>query len=336
MRTLSFDAACRLADAWPGRICPATLHPAYVAADARRCSALDPLFLCFESGGERWLHSLHSTRIRGTDWRDASSPYGYGGPLATSDDPGFLSDAWEAHATWMREAGVVVEYLRFHPLVANERGYTGQVQDNRDVVWIELAAPDLLRGYSVRTRQAVRKAGAAGLVYSEQPLATLAAAFGAFHRQAMRSMGTDPFYVFDDTYFQALGRMPHARLGVCTAADAQDWLAAALFLDGFGVREYHLAATAPLGRTLGAASLLLHEAGLRARAAGMHALYLGGGTDTLHDNPLLFFKAGFSTMRARYRTGSAVFLPQAYEELGLRFATERRAHPLRAIFHRKV
>jgi GNAT superfamily N-acetyltransferase len=149
-------------------------------------------------------------------------------------------------------------------------------------------------------------------------------------------MGADPFYVFTDSYFEAMGRTRGARLGLCRVPGQDDWAAAALLLDGAGVREYHLAATSDAGRRQGAASLLLHEAAGRARDAGLGQLYLGGGTDAREDNPLLFFKSGFSRRRLAYRTGAAIFDPQAYAELERRYPQQREAHPHWPIFHRKV
>ena len=121
----------------------------------------------------------------------------------------------------------------------------------------------------------------------------------------------------------------------CTGAGG--WLAAAaLLLDGAGVREYHLAAASEAGKRQGAASLLLHEAAMGARDSGCAELYLGGGTDASEDNPLLFFKSGFSRKRLAYRTGSAVFDAAAYAQLEQRFPEQRAAHPHWPIFHRKV
>ena len=336
VQVLDLDAACSVFEALPAQPRPATLHPRYVAADAQRDPMLSPLHLCVTSGGERWLHSLHTTAVPGTAWCDASSPYGYGGPVSTTDAPDFVRFAWEAYAGWMRDAGILVEYVRFHPLLANERWYGGRVQDNRAVVSIDLRQGDFESDYPARTRQAVRKAMGAGIAYREQPFAGHARAFGEFHRQAMRAMGADPFYEFGDAYFEAIGRTPGAMLATCLAPESEGWLAAALMLDGSAVREYHLAAASDAGRRVGAASLLLHEAGLRARDAGCTELYLGGGTDASEDNPLLFFKAGFSRKRLVYRTGSAVFDADAYAKLEQRFPQERAAHPNWPIFHRKV
>jgi hypothetical protein len=315
---------------------PATLHPDYVAADAGRNAMLQPHSLCFEQQGECWLHSLHLTSIAGTRLKDASSPYGYGGPLSSTGDAGFVAAAWRAYRDWMAEQRVVAEYVRFHPVLGNERYYGGDVTDNRMVVWIDLAAEDISAGYSDRLRQGLKKSRRAGLVYRECPLAGEAGRFGAFYRAAMTEIGADPFFLFDDAYFSSLAGSGLARLAICERAAEPGWLAAGLFLDGAGLREYHLAATNAQGRAVAAASQLLHEAALAAQRQGLRRMYLGGGTDARPDNPLLFFKSAFSPERLRYRTGCSIFSNAGYEELKQLFPAAWAAHPERPIFYRKV
>jgi hypothetical protein len=333
---LSLQEAGHVFDRLPVRPLPATLHPLYVAADAARDPVLEPAFLCFESQGERWLHGVHITEVPGTRWRDASSPYGYGGPVATLQDAQFVAAAWRAYAEWMREARVVVEYVRFHPVLGNERFYGGSTSDNREVICMNLADAELGADYPVRLRQALAKARRSGLAYREDDFEPHARAFGAYHRAAMREMQADPFYVFEDLYFEKLAQSGRARLGWCVGPHGDEWLAAALFLDGPDVREYHLAAANDAGRRAGAASLLLHESALAARTLGLEHLYLGGGTDARADNPLLFFKSGFSRERLRYGTGWTVFDASGHDELKARFPEAWSAHPERPIFYRKV
>jgi hypothetical protein len=337
IRALTLDEAARRYEQLPLPLRPATLHPHYVVADAARSGLLQPVHLCFEAQGECWMHGLHLTDVPGTALKDASSPYGYGGPVSTSEDARFLEAAWSAYTAWMREQRVAVEYVRFHPVLGNDRCYGGRTAGNRQVVTVDLRANDLTVGYAGRLRQTLKKAAVSGLSYEEFDLDGRVAQFGSYYRSAMREMGSDPFYLFADDYFEALARSGFARLGVCCdPSSGSAWLAAGLFLDGRGVREYHLAATNEAGRKLGASSFVLHQAALAAARLGMSQLYLGGGTDTSADNPLLFFKSAFSPQRLVYRTGSIVFDTQAYDELKERFPQEWAAHPERPIFYRKV
>jgi len=338
MRLLTLEQAVRRYEQIALPLRPATLHPGYVAADAERNPLLQPAYLSYEDQGECWLNCFHLTDVPDTQWKDASSPYGYAGPLCSSDAPEFVAAAWRAYTAWMRGQKVAVEYVRFHPVMGNERHYGGRVVDNRQVVCVDLDQGDLFAAYAVRLRQTVKKAAAAGLVYEETSLAACAGEFAAYHRAAMREMQAAPFFLFDDGYFHRLAATGLAKLGVCRfgGSTGGDWLAASLFLDGVGVREYHLAATNEQGRKMGASSFVLHEAALAARRQGMPKLYLGGGTDTSADNPLLFFKAAFSPQRLTYRTGWTVFNDPAYDDLKNRFADHWAKHPDRPIFYRKV
>lgn len=335
MRVLAFDEAVARYERMPVPLRPATLHPAYVMADAARNPLLQPLFLAYEAGGECWLHSLHRTDVPGLPLRDASSPYGYGGPLCSTDDAAFVTAAWQAYVDAMRAERVAVEYIRFHPMLGNERHYGGNVVESRPVVWVDLEQDDITAGYAVRQRQALKRAIGAGLVYGEAALAGVVREFGAFYRAGMSDIGADPFYLFDDGYFEALAASGLARVGWCRSPEGAI-LAAALFLDGPGVREYHLAATSAPGRKASASTFVLHQGALAARELGLRRLYLGGGSDARPDNPLLFFKSSFSPQRLTYRTGWNVFDAHRYDELQQRFPRERAAHPERPIFHRIV
>ena len=190
LRPLALAQAIDAYESFALALRPATLDPRYVAADASRTRLLRPVHLAFELQGERWMHSLHLADIEGTDLRDASSPYGYGGPLSTSDDPRFLAAAWHAYAEWMTQQNVIVEYLRFHPVLGNDSHYPGAVVDNRPVVWIDLAGAEFTAGYAQRLRHTLKKASRAALVYRERPLSQEASRFGAFYREAMSARET--------------------------------------------------------------------------------------------------------------------------------------------------
>lgn len=341
LRSLTLAQAVEVYRSLDATLRPGTLDPRYVAADAGRAAILQPVYLCFQRGASRWLHSVHLSRIPGTDLMDASSPYGYGGPVADDIKPDFLAAAWDAYSAWMTQRQVVVEYVRFHPVLANERHYGGSVCDNRQVVVIDLARGDLEADYAPRLRQSLKKARRAGLGYREFDFADHAVRFGGYYRDAMQEIGADVFFQFDDGYFEQLGRCGLARLGLCQAGDGGDdpdrpWLAACLFLEGAGMREYHLAATTSAGRAIAASSFALHQGALAAQRLGHQRLYLGGGSDTRPDNPLLFFKSAYSSERLPYRTGSHIFDGVAYDELKQLYPEAWTAHPERPIFYRKV
>ncbi len=289
-----------------------TLSPAYALADGQRDSSLEPLFFVWQEEDHFWLHSTHRGKVAGTHWFDLQSPYGYGGPVANCDDPDFLARATSAYRNWCEEEAILAEFVRFHPLAENWRLYGGSVKDDRQTVAIALDQPPL-PGYSVRARTAVRKAMNAGIHAHWLPAVNHAREFGAFYRQAMAAIHAEPSYHFGDAYFLALMALPGVRLLACRLGGV--WLAAGLFLESGDTLEYHLSAASEEGKKWSATHLLLHQAAQTGHESGRRWLYLGGGTDSRENNPLLFFKAGFSSRRFPFRIGYQVFQPAAYEEM---------------------
>jgi lipid II:glycine glycyltransferase (peptidoglycan interpeptide bridge formation enzyme) len=271
-------------------------------------------------------------RIPGTQLWDIQTPYQYGGPLSNSDDPQFLKRAWAAYEQWCRENQVVVEFMRFHPLLQNGRFYGGTVQPNRSTVWIDLALPDLLASYEATTRNKIRKAIKKDLRVEWNSGFEKAAWFTQFYHAAMKEVGADEFYLFPEQYFRRLLAWEHARLAVCLQQD--EAVTAAIFLIGPQVMEYHLSATNSTGKSFGSTNLLLHEAAMLGQSLGCRSLYLGGGTDRDPANPLLRFKVGFSPLGAEFQVGKYVHDESAYLLLRNQFSSAFSAPLGRVLFYR--
>ncbi len=313
IETLAPEAA----QAWFASLPPdrriATLAPNYVVADAAREGGLTPCFAGYREGASFWLHGSLRGRVPGSAAWDLQSAYGYGGPVCNDDAADFLARAWAAYGTWARAQDILVEFVRLHPLAEGWQPYPGQVREDRATVFISLARPDFRAGYQVRCRTAVRKAGKAGLTVVEPPVSAIATHFPEFYREGMRQIDAEPFYLFGDAYFAGLASLPGIRLLACVRDG--EWLAAGLFLLGGDSLEYHLSASLAAGRQLAAGNLLIDAAAALGQAAGATRLYLGGGTDSRPDNPLLFFKNGFSKERLMYRWGFQVHQPALYARL---------------------
>ncbi len=328
---ITLEEAVALYERFSSALHAGTLHPRYVQADALRDATAKPCFWRYEEGGERYLHSFHLSPIQGTGWNDIQSPYGYGGPVATTDQPEFIAQAEAHYLAWAREHRVVAEFIRFHPLLDNWRFYGGESFTDRETVWLTLDQNDPLSGYEVRQRTAVRKAIKSGIEVRWLNGKEMLALFPGIYRQTMADIGADDFYYFNDAYFEALLGLPFA-CG-CIALRNNEPVAGAVFL-GFGLGEYHLSGKTHEGAKVSATSLLIHEAAGRLRNAGLARLHLGGGTTREAADALLFFKAGFSPRRAVFRIGRRIFLPDAYQQLKLTFAKDYALRPGRVLFYK--
>jgi hypothetical protein len=309
-----------------------SLHPAYVLADAQRSASLIPRFFVYQAGEHFYYHAFQMEGVPGADFFDIQSPYGYGGAVATTTAPAFLQNAWAAYSDWCRSNNVLVEFIRFHPLLENWRYFSGEVLDDRQTVWLDLSLSDPMTGYATRVRTAVRKAAKNGLRVEWCDTTSFMAVFPALYEETMRTLDADDFYLFPTAYYEQLTGSELAKLAICR--DDHNIYAGAILLTGPEMVEYHLSASNSAGKALGATNLLLHEAVLWARQSGKKRLHLGGGTNADPENRLLFFKAGFSDRRAPFKIGKKVHQPDAYAALRADWESRTRHRGNRILFYR--
>jgi len=309
-----------------------SLHPFYVRADAKRDPSFAPTFFVFEQGGEFFYHGFLLGRVDATDFYDIQSAYGYGGPIASTEDSGFLAAAWDHYKDWCLQNRVLVEFIRFHPLLQNWSYYNGDVADDRRTVWIDLEIDDLLSSYLTRARTAIKKAQKAGLYIQWVDPKEYIDIFFQHYSAAMVELGADEFYLFSKEYHKDLLGWEASKLALCLRDG--DILGASLFMLGPSLMEYHLAFTLREGKKLCANNLILHEAALLGQKAGLKKFHLGGGTGREAKNPLLFFKESFSDRRSFFKIGKKIYRQESYDDLKSARAVNKGSISNRVLFYR--
>ncbi|KQT08806.1 hypothetical protein ASG30_15080 [Ramlibacter sp. Leaf400] len=303
-----------------------SLSPDFGQADTRRAPGLACVHVGFEQGTSRWLHTLHLREVPGFGWA-AISPYGYGGPLCNSDEPAFVEKAWSAYQAWARNRSVLGEFCRFHPETQQQRYFLGDVRANRATVSIDLQVQPLESQFNTLARRKLKRAAQVPVRWSRD--AQDWRTFGDFYRRAMAAMGAHERYHFGDAYFAAIAALEGVELCIC--GEGREWLSAGVYLfqqpgpqdaGPGGTLEYHLGASSEAGHATGTAYRLQHAAALEGAARGLAHLYLGGGTSTDDDNPLLFYKRAFSRRERTFHVGNAVH----HEVLYGAFAQSRGYH----------
>ena len=292
--------------------CPSQ-DPDYVMLDSTRDRSLEPTFFYYEEQGSIYYHAFHVAPVPDTPYYDIQTPYGYGGPISTSHDHAFLRKAWKAYKNWVAERKILVEFIRFHPLLENWHYYQGDVFFDRETVWIDLMEGDLHNQYQTRARRKIRKAIKNGLTVHWVTYKEFFEHFPSIYNNLMHSLQAGSFYYFPESYYNAWQQIKNVHFAVCKKQDQV--VATIFFYNNNDMMEYHLSASSELGKELAATPLIIHEAALHAKQLGCTKLHLGGGTDNQSDNPLFFFKSGFSNERGRFNIGKTIHLANEYEKL---------------------
>lgn len=234
---------------------------------------------------------------------DAQSAHGYGGPLATTTDPGFLRDAWRAAAGAMRDDGVVSVFLRLHPLARNETILPpgAACREDRATASIDLRAGLDGAALSVH-RNMLRRAARLGLRAEVVPVdRENAAEFVAMYDATMRRLDADAMYLFGRGYVDHLRALGDQISLARVRGTHGEVVAAALALWGAREGEYHLAARVADSENC-AGNLLLHALAQEGARRGLDALHLGGGRSADPDDALWRFKSRVGTGRHTFCT----------------------------------
>lgn len=285
-----------------------------------------PLGYAYEDGGEALFHPFLLCPIERVGDRlvperlvDISTVYGYTGPVATTDSPDFLREAWRGFDAWCREAGVVSEFIRFNPLLRAERfaAPDSKVQLNRATVLVRLDGGEagLLAGYDPAHRKKVRKAARKGVVCREADLAEGLPAFVRIYEETMREQNAPPFYFFPPAYYEGLRSRLRDATRLFFADHGGRPVAAALMLAHGDTLYSHLSGSLAASKHLSANNLLFHEILVWGLARGYRRLHLGGGRTSRPEDPLLRFKRNFSNVLLPFHIGERVFDRERYDAL---------------------
>ncbi len=307
------------APAWDELLCR-TEHdfyhlPAYVAFSARADGG-EPRAVHVEDGGRQLLLPM-VVRPVADGLRDAVSPYGYPGPLATGGEGTFARDALLAARERLARERIVTLFVRGHPLLGPPLPpEVGTVVDHGPTVSIDLrlTPEELWRQTRSSYRQEITRALRAGhRAFFDERFERLPA-FVAIYRATMERVVASRYYLFPDDYFAGLREALGPRLLLCLVEIGGEIAAGALFVETDGLMQYHLSGTHRRFVREGPTKLMLHFVRGWARERGLRLLHVGGGVGGAEDS-LFAFKAGFSPARHRYRTLRVVADEAAYASL---------------------
>jgi hypothetical protein len=253
--------------------------------------------------------------------RDATSPYGYPGPLVRCEPAaqvdGFLSAAVAAIVERLRHDEIVSLFVRSHPLLSPplEVDCATVVTHGRTVsVDLTRTSDELWRQTAKGHRTEIAKAEREGVGVRFDETFEHLPAFASMYRDTMARRHAAPDYHFPDAYFAGLQRALSTRLRLGVVEIDGAFAAGGLFVFTGGLVEYHLSATDARFERQRPTKLLLHFVRTWAAARGLTRFHLGGGVGG-HEDTLFAFKAGFSPDRQPFQTLRAVCDEEAYGEL---------------------
>lgn len=256
----------------------------------------------------------------GEGWSDATSVYGYAGPLSSHAElPASVVKNFHAALTEeMVKRRVLCAFSRLHPLIAQAGilNGLGECQPGGETVSIDLTIPteEQWSRYRPSRRTRINKLRRQGLVCERDGELRHLGEFTSIYHETMHRVNAQETYFFEPDYFTRLASTlgPAFQLFVVKLDGAV--ICGALFVVCDGIVQYHLGGTKSEFLNLAPKTLLVDTVRLWANEAGARVVHLGGGVGSKSDS-LFHFKAGFSDRRHTFPTWRWVIGPDVYRDL---------------------
>lgn len=302
-----------------GRVPHDVYHLAEYAALEARLGGGTAACYAFEEAGDVLLVPLILRDLPDRAGRyDAASPYGYPGPVSSTDEPTFWNRGLRGLVEALRAAGAVTCFLRLHPLLpppGSGLDGIGTVVGHGQTVAMNLSLDDTeiwrqVRGNHRRQIHRSRRADRRVVFDDWSRLPD----FRSLYDETMRRVGACDSYLFPADYYDGLRTALGDRLHLATVMNGNEVICASLLTECDGIVEYHLGATATAHLNEQPTKLLFDEAWRWAKQRGNHWFHLGGGVGGAADS-LFHFKAGFSQARFTFSTMRVIVDHETYAAL---------------------
>ena len=270
------------------------------------------------------------------DWWDATSVYGYAGPIGSRPDipQAVLQNFWRALRQELLERRIVSAFSRLHPLIPQQGllAGLGECVPTGQTVSIDLTLPlEVQRSrYRQNHNRDINRLIRKGVTCVRDQHGAYLDEFADIYYENMRRVGASNAYFFAPTYFERFVTLlgSTAQLFVCLMKTKV--MCAGLFTLHNGIAQYHLGGTREKYRELSPLKMLLDTVRLWAHECGARFFHLGGGVGAQKDS-LFHFKAGFSEQRHDFAVWRWVLFPDVYEQMcqeKIRWCEQRGVSPV--------
>ena len=261
-------------------------------------------------------------KITGTDYYDATSVYGYAGPISKNVSSGFDNSMFleKLHAFFV-EHKIISVFSRLHPYIKNQKTILknyGDIIDQGKVVNIDLNLNIYIqtRNYQERLRTYINSSRKNCVIKNLETAEELREFIDIYHENMIRVNAKECFY-FNEDYFTKLLNSTHFKAEILVVKDikSDETIAGSLFVTTNNIVQYHLSGTRFEFSHLTPIKLLIDEMRIIATKRGMQFFNLGGGLGGKFNDSLFRFKSTFSKDFRGFNLWNLIVNQNLYDEL---------------------
>ncbi|MCW5515612.1 GNAT family N-acetyltransferase [Muriicola sp. Z0-33] len=260
-------------------------------------------------------------RVFDTKYFDATSVYGYAGPLSKNLGEDFDNSAFHTYFdNYLRSQNIISVFSRLNPYIDGQEAVLkniGKFRTIQNIVNIDLtlSLDEQRSQYRRDTRSRVNKARRLFRVVKATTPEEIEA-FISIYTETMEKLNASESYFFDKSYFFEFLECEDFKTDILLAVHLEtgDIGAATMFVKTNNIIQYHLSGTKSEYFKLAPSRLLLDEMRLQGTEQGYTFFNLGGGYQSPED-ALFAFKSSFSNNLKTWNVWTYIADQQVYDEL---------------------
>ncbi|SEQ46316.1 FemAB family protein [Hyunsoonleella jejuensis] len=265
--------------------------------------------------------------IKGTPYKDATSVYGYCGPISkgitrTFDNTQFV-EALKAH---LFNNNIISIFARLNPYISKQKVILdglGEISPLGKVVNINLTLDHITQRQKYHRRlknHANKSRRNCGIIKADNE--ELIEQFASIYKENMIRVNAKKMYFFNKEYFLKLVNSESFKTEILLATEKETntIISGAVFLKSDNIVQYHLSGTKNDFLHLMPTKLLIDEMRVKSTIDGLKAFNLGGGVGANENDTLFRFKSSFSDDYHQFSVWKLIINQKVYNELCMRNA----------------
>lgn len=280
-----------------------------------------PILIKYADGQTSLLIPLLLRDIDNSDYKDATSVYGYAGPLVQHIDENFnVDDFQDEFNQFLQKNNIVSVFSRLHPYIEHQESILkglGTITALGNVVNIDLT--DTIENqrakFSRRLKTYLNKSRRSCTVIKGNIDEHLDDFIRLYHENMRRVDADDSYFFTNEYYRQILSSEDYeSELSLCVHTESEEIIGAAMFMKKGDIVQYHLSGLSEEHFELNPIKLVIDEMRIKSTEEGYKYFNLGGGLGSNEDS-LFRFKSSFSKDFKEFKIWKYIVNENAYKEL---------------------
>jgi len=281
----------------------------------------EPVLIHYKENDKTIVLPLLFRNIETSLYKDATSVYGYSGPITKNITPDFNYNLFQKELNQsFKEQNIISVFSRLNAFIPHQENcllHLGQTDTLGRVVYIDLneTLDEQWKHYHRRLRTYINKSRTIYKIKNANIRADLDSFIDLYYEN-MKRVNANKEYFFDKKYFLDLINSSDFETEVLLAISIKTGEVAggAMFIKKNEIIQYHLSGTSEIYLDLNPLKLLIDEMRIRGTQENYSYFHLGGGVGAQEDS-LFYFKSGFSKYTFPFKVWKYIVNPNIYEDL---------------------